>query len=97
LDLDGVAEFHFFFLPQYWGQGYGTEAARGLLAYLWENESGLKKVRSIHDGDNLVSQKIAEKLGMERIDWKSKLPKGVELPDDLPEPVIFELGNPKNN
>ena len=51
---------------EYWGQGYASEAARGLLDYAKTNTS-FKRVKSnVHRG-NIESSKVLEKIGFKRV------------------------------
>ena len=51
--------------PKYWRQGYGSEAAMTLKAYMIEHKVRNKAISIIHF-DNIGSQKVAEKNGMTR-------------------------------
>jgi RimJ/RimL family protein N-acetyltransferase len=46
-----------------WGQGYGSEAARAVLEFGFE-ECGLDRVVSIRHVDNVRSKRVMDKLGM---------------------------------
>jgi RimJ/RimL family protein N-acetyltransferase len=50
---------------EFWGQGYGTEAARALLALGFE-QLGLHRIRATGDRENIGSRRIMEKIGMRR-------------------------------
>lgn len=66
-EFDGKTEteigYHIF--PEYWGQGYATEAARAFKQYAFENHLAESLV-SVIDIHNYASQKVAEKNGMHR-------------------------------
>lgn len=47
----------------YWGQGLGSEAARAILQYGFE-ELNLSRLICLIDEENIASQKVAEKIGM---------------------------------
>jgi RimJ/RimL family protein N-acetyltransferase len=47
----------------YWGQGLGTEAARGILRYAFDR-LGLPRLICLIDPQNSASQRVAEKIGM---------------------------------
>ena len=47
----------------YWRQGFGAEAAKGILQYGFE-ELKLSRLICLIDPDNIASQKVAEKVGM---------------------------------
>ena len=49
--------------PDFWGQGYATEAARAVLHNALQ--LGLRKVRADVDEPNVLSIRVLEKLGME--------------------------------
>lgn len=59
------AELGWTFHPDVFGQGYGTELARELLAICFE-ELGLRRVHAGCFADNVASWKIMEKIGMRR-------------------------------
>jgi len=48
---------------EYWGQGLGTEAARGILEYGFK-ELKLSRLICLIDPENIASQRVAEKIGM---------------------------------
>lgn len=50
-------------LPELWGNGYATEAARSLMAVLFER-GHLNRVVATTEHDNLASQRVMEKAGM---------------------------------
>ncbi|MEH2150139.1 GNAT family N-acetyltransferase [Nostoc sp.] len=51
--------------PQYWGQGYATEAAEAILKFGFE-ELGMHRIWSWCVAENLASVKVLEKIGMRR-------------------------------
>jgi RimJ/RimL family protein N-acetyltransferase len=51
--------------PSYWGQGYATEAARGLLDFGFR-ELRLHRIWADCDPANVASSRVLEKLGMRR-------------------------------
>lgn len=48
--------------PAFWGQGYASEALRGLLAHCFDH-LGLKTTTTDHFTDNPASGKVLRKLG----------------------------------
>lgn len=64
-------ELSYDFYPAFWGRGIATEAARVCLAHGFEH-LGLERVLVITQEANRASCRLAEKLGMRRIDrrWK---------------------------
>jgi RimJ/RimL family protein N-acetyltransferase len=64
LDAAGQqAEIGYSFAPAFQGQGYASEAVRGLLEHLFA-VLGLHRVYAITDPRNLASIKLLERLGM---------------------------------
>jgi RimJ/RimL family protein N-acetyltransferase len=64
--LDGAgqqAEIGFSFAPTFQGQGYASEAVRGLLGHLFE-VVGLHRVYAITDPRNTASRRLLERVGM---------------------------------
>lgn len=59
----GCGEIGYFLLPEYWGRGYASEIARGLIAFGF---TGLKlhKVCARCDSNNLRSEGVMIKAGM---------------------------------
>jgi len=51
------------FLPEHWGNGYATEAARALLYYGFENQQ-LTEIVSFAVPANVASTKVMERIGM---------------------------------
>lgn len=64
-DVAGAAETEIGYrlARRYWGRGYATEAAQGVLAYGFHGV-GLQRLISIIDPSNVRSIRVAEKLGM---------------------------------
>ena len=52
--------------PEYWGQGYATEAAIAILNYALQHLH-LPKIRADVDESNVVSVRILQRLGMKQI------------------------------
>jgi RimJ/RimL family protein N-acetyltransferase len=52
--------------PDFWGEGYATEAARAVLSYALE-KLALAKVKADVDEPNVGSVRVLEKLGMKRV------------------------------
>ena len=49
--------------PAYWGRGYATEAARGMLDYVFE-QSDLTEIYATIHADNTASIRMMQKLGL---------------------------------
>lgn len=60
-----------------WGKGYITEAARALVDWVFK-EPAIQRVEAICDGDNLASQRVLEKAGL---DLEGTLRKWMVLPN----------------
>ena len=52
--------------PDFWGNGFATEAAKAVLDYAFDT-LGLKSVKADVDEPNVTSVRILEKLGMKQI------------------------------
>ena len=63
--IDGQEEIEIAYMiaKSYWGQGLGTEAARGIRDYAFE-QLGLKRLVCLIDEQNRASLRVAEKIGM---------------------------------
>ncbi len=63
--IDGHPEVEVAYMiaREHWGQGLGTEAARGILEYGFEH-LGLSRLICLIDRDNIASIKVATKIGM---------------------------------
>ncbi|MFN2198402.1 MAG: GNAT family N-acetyltransferase [Anaerolineales bacterium] len=63
--IDGREEVEvaYLFARDYWGQGLGTEVARALVAYGFE-QLGFSRLISLVESENLASIRVAEKAGM---------------------------------
>jgi RimJ/RimL family protein N-acetyltransferase len=53
----------FAFLPEFWNQGYASEAAAGVLSYA-KDVLKLPRIVAITNKDNDASGKLLEKLGL---------------------------------
>ncbi|MFK4003745.1 GNAT family N-acetyltransferase [Qipengyuania sp. NPDC077563] len=60
-DLDGGVELGYWIARPYWGRGYATEAARGVLEVA--RLLGYERVQAGHFVDNPASGKVLRKLG----------------------------------
>lgn len=57
-------EVAYLLAKQYWGQGLGTEAARAIANYVFE-QLGLRRLICLIDQDNLASVKVARNIGIQ--------------------------------
>lgn len=60
----GDLELGFIFKQDCWGQGYATECAAALLAWLFRERSETDHVIAFARPDNLASRRVLEKVGM---------------------------------
>ncbi|HEU5367635.1 MAG TPA: GNAT family N-acetyltransferase [Ktedonobacterales bacterium] len=70
----GQAELGYRLAPDFWGQGYAAEAARGLIG-LGFSTLGLHRIYALCHPDNSGSRRVMEKIGMQyeghlREDWR---------------------------
>lgn len=61
----GDIELGYRFHPEFWGKGYGSEAAAAVLQHSFETLE-LSKVRALIEPANKASRRVAEKIGMTR-------------------------------
>lgn len=80
--LDGV-DIGFSFLPEYEGFGYASEASFALKEKAF-TEFGVTKILAITTKENVSSQKLIEKLGLEFV-------KMTKILNDDEELMLFEL------
>ena len=62
--LNNEIDLGYRFLPSAWGKGYATEAAKAALQY-GHQQLQLKKIIAHAHVDNIASQKVLEKIGMQ--------------------------------
>jgi RimJ/RimL family protein N-acetyltransferase len=66
-DDDGISETDVKLLPQYWGNGYGTEIKHGLVDYLFTH-THCKAIKATPNKNNIPSQKMQEAVGSKKVD-----------------------------
>jgi RimJ/RimL family protein N-acetyltransferase len=66
-DEDGIAEPDIKFLPEYWGQGYGGELWRALVAYQFE-QTDCEAIQTTPNVNNEVAVRLYESVGAVRVD-----------------------------
>ena len=71
--LDGQEEIEvaYSLAKRFWGQGYASEAAEGIVAWARENLEWPSLIAMVHE-DNYASQGVAEKIGM-KIDRRATI------------------------
>jgi RimJ/RimL family protein N-acetyltransferase len=62
LQPSGDTEIGWHFHPDYWGNGYASEAASAVLAHAWAN--GLDRVVAVTNPENAASQGVCLRIGM---------------------------------
>lgn len=79
-NVNGRAEIELGYrlLPEHWGQGLASEAARAVVEDALV-EQGIDRIISLIDPDNAASRRVAEKLGM-RLEGQVMMP-GYDHPD----------------
>ncbi len=65
-ELDGYPEAGWTIAPEAWGKGYTTEAMRPVLDWA-DGELKAPETRCIIDPENVVSIRVAEKIGYQRM------------------------------
>ena len=79
-----AGEFGYIMNPQYWNNGYATEASKAIIRLL-ESESDIHRIWATCDVDNLASARVLEKVGLVRQGLLRKLtvrPNISEFPRD---------------
>ena len=65
LDKSKDIEIGYRILPQFWNKGFGSEGAKAMLDYGFEQ--GLQKICAVAHPENIASQAVMKRLGMEYI------------------------------
>ena len=60
---NSIANIGYCLNRNFWGKGYATEAANGLLGFGFE-ELNLHRIYAIFDPENVASKRVLEKIGM---------------------------------
>ena len=58
-------DFGYAILPEYWGQGYATEALTTIIDYAFE-QLNAQKIYGECDVENVASMRVMEKAGLDR-------------------------------
>jgi len=84
---DGKVHLGYCISPSQWGQGYTTEACRGLVQAL-KNLSGIHRIWAFADAENVASHKVLQKSGMKE---EARLEKWFRFinQDNQPKDCIF--------
>lgn len=61
-----LAEMGYSIARRLWGRGYCTEAARAVVDAAFVGYPRLNRIRAMADRENVASQRVLEKLGMQR-------------------------------
>ena len=62
-ESDNSCSFAYMLAQEFWGQGYGTEALRAVLDFLF-GEMGMERVEADHMAENAASGAVMRKAGM---------------------------------
>ncbi len=84
-----VVDIGFAFLPEFEGQGYGTESAARILKAGFETFNQ-NKISAITTKENIASQKLLEKLGLTFI-------KIIRIPNDEEDLMYYEIERQKTS
>jgi RimJ/RimL family protein N-acetyltransferase/pimeloyl-ACP methyl ester carboxylesterase len=76
---EGVVELGFHLRPQFWGQGFASEAARAVVQYAFET-LWVKGVFAGHHPENEASRRVLERLGFRYTHHELYPPTGLEHP-----------------
>lgn len=60
-------EIYYGFFKDFWGKSYATEAAKAMLRFGFE-QTNLDKIAAGTHPDNFASQKVLQKIGLEKFD-----------------------------
>ena len=74
-----IYELGFHISSKFWGQGYATEAARGVIDYAFR-ELNASKLFAGHNPANAVSRRVLEKLGFQYLEDQYYEPTGLHHP-----------------
>jgi RimJ/RimL family protein N-acetyltransferase len=87
MDEPGTWAMAFWIDPQFWGQGYVTEAGSRLISY-WFQEMGALKIWAAAGLWNTASLRVLDKLGMRYV---KDNPKGYEIMQEYIPTQEFEI------
>ncbi len=85
-----VGEFGYWIDPDFWGNGFATEAARKLIEYAF-NSLGYVKLYAKHYAENPASGKVMQKCGMSLVGTLHKHTLKDEIWRDV---CLYEILNP---
>ncbi len=85
--LNGAVDIGFAFLPKYHKKGYAYEAANKIKGIAFD-EFGIQELYAITTKDNIPSQKLLGRLGL-------NLSKTLTLPNENEESLVYKTGHNK--
>ena len=88
MDMPGTVEIGWRFMPDAWGQGYATEAARAALDY-GLRALGLEEIIAFTARTNLASQAVMKRIGMVHAPERDFEHPGLADGDPLRPHVVF--------
>ena len=83
-----IYEIGFHLIPEYWGKGYGKEAAEAMIKYAFE-ELGAEKLFAGHNPANTASARLLTKLGFIYTDDEYYKPTGLYHPSYIYEKINY--------
>jgi RimJ/RimL family protein N-acetyltransferase len=84
---NGIGTFGYCFDKNYWGNGYATEAAQGLIAWA-KQELEIQHFRATCDVKNTGSRRVLEKLGLKIV---QRIDKDKEVRGKWRDTYVLEL------
>ena len=91
---DKIYELGFHIRARHWGNGYATEAARGVMAYAFL-ELGIRGLFAGHNPENTASRYLLQKLGFRYTHDEYYEPTGLQHPSYILTADEYQLGTDK--
>lgn len=91
--IAGLVEVGWMFAQPYWGQGYAREAAMASLDWAWATLAE-QRIVAITAARNLKSQRLMERIGMERVPDGDFDHPAFEPGDPLRRTVTYAIARP---
>jgi RimJ/RimL family protein N-acetyltransferase len=92
---DKIYEIGFHIRARHWGNGYATEAARGVMAYAFR-ELGIHGLFAGHNPENSASRYLLQKLGFRYTHDEYYAPTGLQHPSYILTADEYQPGSAKN-
>lgn len=81
------AELGYALSQEYWNKGLMTEAVTALLNYIFQN-TDINRIEALIDVENIASQKICKKVGME---YEGTLRKDIKLKEEFKDMQMYSI------